>query len=415
MKMRPSVAAIVVYLAGLAVGPSPSGATSLAARDASPGKSPSAAPKAASFSKDDIVAKYVNGCLAKPPKEEECGKVRKAAVEIVKEDLHTLGSSANRTYVPTILKILKNEEVMLRIAAADAIGMIGPQDSDVDALIPLSNDPVPDVRKAIMQTVSHGKGPALALLRERTVSLRSGSTPDQPPDPGKFGLTIAPNSVYLFDSSNPALGRVSYVTKGSDATGFFKGKAKKGPYRWEEFRQQYRYQLQDEEESLNQAQQAAAKQLESQKPPDPTNVQAFAEYMQRIQSVSMQGSMGRIYFDTYQPTLHGTPTVYILEERQIGQRSYPTRYVVLYQDLAFKQPGYRLAWTTVPDEALKAAQVASLKEQKEEDALKAATQRQEEAAKKRESELESLMKKKDAAEKKEFKKGQSELEKELGF
>ena len=98
-------------------------------------------------------------------------------------------------------------------------------------------------------------------------------------------------------------------------------------------------------------------------------------YMQKLGSVSTQGSMGRMFFDNYQANLYGTPTVYVLEERQIGQRSYPTRYVVVYQELAFKRPGYRLAWTTVPDDALKAAQVASLKEQKEEEALKATTKR----------------------------------------
>ena len=122
-----------------------------------------------------------------------------------------------------------------------------------------------------------------------------------------------------------------------------------------------------------------------------------------------------MYFDAYQPTLYGTPTVYVLEERQIGQRSYPTRYVVLYQELALKQPGYRLGWTTVPDDALKAAQVASLKEQQEEEAHQAAARKGEEAAKKREAELEALSKKKDATEKKQFKKGQEDLEKALGF
>ncbi len=137
--------------------------------------------------------------------------------------------------------------------------------------------------------------------------------------------------------------------------------------------------------------------------------------MQRIQSVSTQGGVGRLYFDTYQTTLYGTPTVYVLEERQIGQRSYPTRYAVVYQELAFKRPGYRLAWTTVPDDALKAAQVASLKEQREEEAHQAAAKKEEEAAKTREAEFESLTKKKDASEKKQFKKGQSDLEKELGF
>ena len=33
-------------------------------------------------------------------KEGNCDKLRKDAVEILKEDLHTLGSSTNRTYMP---------------------------------------------------------------------------------------------------------------------------------------------------------------------------------------------------------------------------------------------------------------------------------------------------------------------------
>jgi hypothetical protein len=103
--------------------------------------------------------------------------------------------------------------------------------------------------------------------------------------------------------------------------------------------------------------------------------------------------------------------VYVLEERQIGQRSYPTRYVVVYQELAFKRPGYRLNWTTAPDSAIKTAQAASLAEEKEELANKAES----EALKKKEAELDALTKKKEAAEKKQFKQGQADLEKQLGF
>ena len=115
--------------------------------------------------------------------------------------------------------------------------------------------------------------------------------------------------------------------------------------------------------------------------------------------------------DSYQPALFKEPTVYILEERQIGQRSYPTRYVVIYQDVALNRPGYRLNWMTVPDDLVKTAQAASLVEEKEELARK----KESEALKKRAAELDALTKKKDEAEKKQFKKGQADLEKELGF
>ncbi|GFO82373.1 MAG: hypothetical protein A49_20000 [Methyloceanibacter sp.] len=233
-----------------------------------------------------------------------------------------------------------------------------------------------------------------------------------PPDAGKFGMPVAPDSVYLFDSGDATKGRLSYVIKGkSDPGQFYKSKAKKGPLKWEQFKEQYRYQLQDEEEALDQAQQAAGKQLENEKPPDATNLQAFTVYMQRMQAVSTQGRMGRAFFDFYQPTLYGTPTVYVLEEQQIGKRRYPTKYVVVYQEQALRKPGYRLSWMTVSDDLIKAAQLSSLAEEKEELANKA----EGEALKKKAAELETLTKKKDAAEKKQFKKGQEDLEKALGF
>jgi hypothetical protein len=414
MKMRSmcaGVVAIAVYLAGLAAGPTPSGATSLAAKDASPSKGSSATPRVAAPTKDEIVAKYVNSCLAQPAKEEECSKIRKDAVAIVKEDLHTLGSSANRTYMPTILKMFKSDEFELRIAAADAIGMIGPQDQDVDILIPMTNDPVPDVRHAVSNMLSHGKGNALTLLKERTIPMRTGRTPDKPADAAKFNLPVAPNSSYLFDSSDASVGRLSYVTKNmNEAATFFKGRAKKGPFPLQEFKEKYRYQFQDEDEAMNQAQQAEGKQMESMQPPDPTNVQAYTAYMEKIASVGARQG-GRMLLDSYQANLFSSPTVYVLEERQIGQRSYPTRYVVVYQEQALRKPGYRLSWMTVPEDTIKTAQAASLAEEKEELARK----KESEASKKRGEELEALTKKKDEQEKKKFKKGQADLEKELGF
>jgi hypothetical protein len=369
-----------------------------------------------SSARKETVKKYFVGCRGKAVKDANCDKLRKDAVEILKEELMTLGSTADRAHLPDIVGMFKSEEVELRIAAADAIGMIGPADSDVDMLVPLTNDAVPDVRHAVSNMIPGGKGNALTILKERIYPRRTGRTPEKPQDPAKLPVPVAPDSTYLFDSSDVPFGRVSYVMRGrSDPAQFFKAKAKKGPYKWEEFRQQYRYQLQDEQEALDQGQQAAGKELENEKPPDPTNVQAFTEYMQRLQSVSLGGSMGRMSFDSYQSNLYGAPTVYVLEERQIGQRSYPTRYVVLYQELAFRKPGYRLAWMTVPDSAIKTAQVTSLKEQREEEAFKTSSKKEEEAAKKREEALEALTKKKDEAEKKKFKKGQADLEKELGF
>jgi len=366
----------------------------------------------ASSPRKETVKKYFANCRGTAAKDATCDKTKEDAINILKESLLTLGSTADRAHLPDIFGMFKSEEVELRMAAADAIGMIGPQDPDVDAIIPLTNDPVPDVRAAVSNMIGRGKGNAISLLRQRVMPQRTGRTAETPADAAKYSMQVAPDSVYLFDSGDATKGRLSYVARGkSDPGHFFKAKAKKGPYKLEQFKEQYRYQLQDEEEALNQIQQVATKQLETEKPPDPTNMQAFTDYMQRMQSVSMQGSMGRAYFDQYQQNLYGAPTVYVLEERQIGQRTYPTRYAVIYQELAFRRPGYRLAWMTVPDSAIKTAQATSLAEEKEE----LANKKEQEALKKREAESEALTKKKEAAEQQKFKKGQADLEKELGF
>jgi hypothetical protein len=379
------------------------------------GQQPATAASAPADDREDqIVANYLRDCSAKGVKDASCDKQRTDFVAILKEDLLTLGSTADRKYLPDIVRFFrKRPEVELRIDAVHAIGMIGPEDSDVNMLVPMTNDPVPDVRYAVFNMIPRGKGRALDLLKERIARQNPGREIEKPADPAKFSMSVAPDSVYLFESSDATKGRLSYVARGkTDPAQFFKAKAKKGPYKWEQFKEQYRYQLKDEDEAMDQAQQVAGKQLESEKPPDPaTNMEAYVEYMQKLGSVSTQGSMGRAYFDNYQTNLYGAPTVYILEERQIGQRTYPTRYVVVYQELAFRRSGYRLAWTTVPDSALKTAQVKSLAEEKEELANKAES----EALKKKAAELDALTKKKDAAEKKQFKKGQEDLEKALGF
>ena len=395
--------------------PDLSGATSLASKRTKSAESSSSSSQDSPMTNRGIVKQYVVGCSKKPAKgvkkEPNCDKLRKETVEIVKDSLHTLGSSTKRTYLPAILKIFKSDEVELRIAAADAFGMIGPQDGDAELLAALTNDPVPDVRVAVGQAIGRGKGPSLSLLGQRVLSTQTGITPDSPPDPGKLPLPVLPKSTYLYYASDASIGRVSYVVKDLNETAaFYKGKAKKGPFKLEEFQDKYRYQLRDEDQAKSHADDAeSAKQPENLNL-DPAKMQATLEKM--VQRSAAQTKRMRVAVDDmYQPSLFDKPAVYILEERQIGSRSYPTRYVVLYQDLALKRPGYRLAWMTVPDTAVKTAQATSLEEEKQE----AARNKEAEALKKRGEALENLIQKKGEQEKSKFKKGQADLEKELGF
>jgi HEAT repeats len=413
MKMRVTFISIVtaaLILVGLSIIPSVTGATSLKGDGAAPGKESNSSPKGEPVTKDEVVTQYVGGCGGKSPKDAACDKLKKDTIEILKEDLHTLGSSANRAYLPKILLMFRSDEPELRIAAADAMGMIGLQDGDSALAAPLANDPVPDVRRAVVEMIQRGKGPSLTLLGRRTVSVRTGLTPETPPDPVKLAIPVAPESTYLFYSSDTALGRVSYVVKGmNEAMAYFKGKAKRGPLKLEEFQEKYRYQLDDEQRAREAVFEEATKKMELVKP-DPANMTAYTEYIAKVQDVMANRTMAMIA-DQYSPEIFGSPTVYVLEERQIGQRTYPTRYVVLYQDQALKRPGYRFSWMTVTDDSIKVEQTASLMSEKEEQARKkegAALQKQQDA-------LEDLVKKKGEQEKKQFKKGQADLEKELGF
>jgi hypothetical protein len=263
--------------------------------------------------------------------------------------------------------------------------------------------------------ISHGKGSAISLLGQRTLSMRAGLTPETPADPGKYSMPVAPESTYLYYASEATQGRLSYITrKGLDpATAFFKGKAKRGPLKLDEFNSTYRYQLSDEQEAREriwkQASEAKSKQAETMMK-DTSNQQAALEKVMQFQGEMVSQSMVE-QADRYRSDLFESPTVFVLEERQIGQRSYPTRYVVLYQDKTLRMAGYRLSWMTVPDEAIKTAQTVSLVREKEEEARK----KEDEALKKRADALQNLEKKKDEQEKKQFKKGQADLEKELGF
>ena len=372
-------------------------------------------PRPATSPKDDAVTNFIGGCGKKSAKEANCSKLRKEAIEILKEDLRTLGSSANRRYILPIVRIFKSDEPELRIAAADAIGMIGPQDRDADLLALVTNDPVPDVRRAVSQMISRGKGSAISLLGQRTMSMRTGLAPETPADPGKYSMPVVPESTYLYYASDATNGRLSYVTKkGLDpAMAFFKSKAKRGPLKLDEFNTTYRYQLSDEHDAREriwtQARDAKSKQAEAMMK-DTSNQQAALDKVMQMQGDMLNQTMIE-GADRYRSDIFESPTVFVLEERQIGQRSYPTRYVVLYQDKALRTPGYQLSWMTVPDDAIKAAQGVSLVNERQEEARK----KEADARQKQVEELQDMVKKKDEQEKKKFKKGQSDLEKELGF
>lgn len=355
--------------------------------------------------KNEIVKTYVATCRAKPIQQADCDRVRKEAIAILKEDVLTLGSSANVLYVPTLLPIFKSDEPDLRMAAADAIGMIGPSELYFAHLALLANDPVPDVRKAASKMLQHGKGEALALLARRTASSeRSGRTPDTLPDPKQVGMPVAPDSTYLFFASDILQGRLSYVTKNSmkDTLGFFNQQAKKGPMDLEAFTQTYEKALEDEQNAREQAQQETMANMFSQEPPtDPSKMEAYLKQLEQSQT-AMASQMMFMGEELYPRDIFGSPQVYVLEERKIGQRNYPTKYVVLYEDQALRRPGFRLCWMTVSDQTIKKTQMNSMMGEVFENQGP-------------QEEIAPPIKEKSEKERKQFKQEQLDLEKQLGL
>jgi len=377
----------------------PAWATSLAAHPLSQETAAKESPK------NELVKTYLAACRTQPIKQADCDRVRKEAIAILREDVLTLGSSANAIYLPTLLHIFKSEEPDLRIAAADAVGMIGPTESILAYLALLANDPVPDVRKAASQMLQHGKGETLALLARRTgTSLQTGRTPETPPDAKTYGMPVAPDSTYLFFASDVTQGRLTYVTKKDmkDNLAFFKQQSKKGPLELAAFKDLYENALDDEQNAREQTQQEAMANMLSQEPStDPSKMDAYLKQMEKAQ-IAMATQATFMSEELYPPDVFGSPKVYVLEERTIGQRNYPTKYVVLYEDKALKRPGVRLCWMTVSDQAIKSLQTTSMmKEVFEEQAPQ--------------ENMAPIMKEKSHQERKKFQQEQSELEKQLGF
>ncbi|MDH3505261.1 MAG: HEAT repeat domain-containing protein [Nitrospirota bacterium] len=388
----------LVLICGQALS-NPAWATSLAAHPLSQETAAKESPK------NEIVKTYVATCRAKPIKQADCDRVRKEAIAILREDVLTLGSSANAMYLPTLLNIFKSHEPDLRIAAADAVGMIGPSELFFAHFALIANDPVPDVRKAASQMLQHGKGESLALLARRTgASERSGRTPETPPDPKKYGMPVAPESTYLFFASDATQGRLTYITKKNmkDNLAFFKQKAKKGPLELAAFKELYEKALDDEQEVREQAKEEAMSKMFSQEPPtDPAKMDAYLKEMGQAQSAMVAQNLYMLD-ELYPADVFGSPKVYVLEERKIGQRNYPTKYVVLYEDKALKRPGVRLCWMTLSDQAIKSAQTTSMMEETFE-------------GKTTEENVAPVIKEKSEQERKKFNQGQSDLEKQLGF
>lgn len=94
-------------------------------------------------------------------------QTRRDAVQILKDDILTMGASADPAHLPTLAKVLRSAEPELRAAAADAIGMIRPSAAETAALAPLLQDPAAPVVEAARRALAASADPAARELASK--------------------------------------------------------------------------------------------------------------------------------------------------------------------------------------------------------------------------------------------------------
>ena len=94
-------------------------------------------------------------------------ETRDGAVRILREDILTMGATADQSHLPTLIKVLRSKEPDLREAAANAMGMIGPTANETNALAQLLRDPVAPVAQAARRALEASPDPAAADLLAR--------------------------------------------------------------------------------------------------------------------------------------------------------------------------------------------------------------------------------------------------------
>lgn len=129
---------------------------------------------------DQVVNAYLHSCVEGAKPDKGCDKLRQEAVPIIKEDVLTLGASADPAHLRVLAEILQSDEPELRTAAADAIGMIGPTPAETPALAEAFNDQVPTVRTAAYMALEQSRDPATKPIVDRGMlaQARAGSVDD---------------------------------------------------------------------------------------------------------------------------------------------------------------------------------------------------------------------------------------------
>jgi hypothetical protein len=296
--------------------------------------------------KDAVVDAFIH--LRRDQSTKDGEKLRQDGVETLKDDLTTLGSSGDPTYLPRLARILKSDEPKLRAAAAGAMGRIRPTAAEVPALIHALNDPVGAVRAEALGALDEIKqDPAAHLLVQRarlSLAMRGQEPKDtlQPeavPDAKRLGVPVYGGATFLYYASDLSDGRASFSTQDpvTKVLDFYKAKTGRLAMSGEEFTRAYfggtpadptgaKRIEQENKDWFNQVIQSGKPSAEIQ-----TELEKRAARVNDLPLI-------RYGFEE----IYGSPSFIALEESGGNGPKRALRFVVVFEDRALARTGFDL-------------------------------------------------------------------------
>jgi hypothetical protein len=271
---------------------------------------------------------------------------RRDAVEILQEDLLTVGSTANRAYLEPLAKILRRGEPELRAAAAQSIAMIGPTAAEARVLADALNDPVPAVRNSALMALEQIRDDLSSELLVLRVRSRAGTRsrgdrerfqPDIPPDQRRLGLPIYPGAQPLQFATDLLAGWAGFTSEDTPQriVEFYASIAGHRSMNGEEFTRAYFGGSPSDPTGMNRlaAETEAWFRQAAQSGRSVSEIEAEAE---RRSALGTDLPMVR-YADA---RLYGHPVFVALEEPPSRGIATAARYVVVFRDNAFGRTGF---------------------------------------------------------------------------
>jgi hypothetical protein len=276
------------------------------------------------------------------------GSKRQAAIATLEADLMTLGSSANRAHLPHLRKILEGGEPELRAAAAHAVGMIRPGDSETPALLAALNDPVPEVRNAALSALGQMRDdPSAQLLvrrvqmgeRSRTRAAGQRFQAETAADARRLGMPVYPGATFLHYASDLEIGRAAFSTEDpvEQVLDFFGSKAGHPAVDAGEFTRLYFGGSREDPLGSNRLSKDMQEWFAQASAANTSEAEIRSE-MERRQA-QMLNLPGVRYMDSH---VYGQPRFLALEEKPLGEGKSAARYVAVFRDEALNRTGFEV-------------------------------------------------------------------------